>query len=373
MSFIAAHLGITPGARVIEAGTGSGSFSHYLTRTVARNHPPSRGIGWQGKENQIQRNSRGRGRDREDADKEQNGLTLDDSEEELSKKEPSNKEEAETMRLLSREPDSHVDSKAGRVWSFEFHAGRAVKAWDEFQDHGLFPTLSLRHRNVCKTGFGLHGVADAVFLDLPAPWEAVEHAAQALRLDVAGRICCFSPCIEQVLKTVEALRKGGTSSEDAQETRWVDIETYECLNRTHLSIWAGRNGQAGNASIQEAISRIKTVEEKKARRREAQIARVKKERLEKLAQSAAKEGGDGEGIEGSDIEMINEGGQLEEETAVSGEKRKRDDQEDGSTAKANASLPNTSTVSCRDGKTLHRANVYARPFSEVRPAFSSSV
>jgi tRNA (adenine57-N1/adenine58-N1)-methyltransferase len=370
MSFIATHLGITPGARVIEAGTGSGSFSHYLTRAVARNHAESRGIGWKGKatesRGQNQRNGRGRGKDRDEADNEDDGLKLNDSEEELSKKLPANKEEAEMMRLLSREPDAHVDGKEGRVWSFEFHAGRAVKAWNEFQDHGLFPTLSLRHRNVCKNGFGLQGVADAVFLDLPAPWEALGHAAKALRCDVAGRICCFSPCIEQVLKTVEAFRKGGTLEE---ETRWVDIETYECLNRTHLSIWAGPNGQTGNSSIQEAITRIKHVEERKGRRREAQIARVKKERLERMAQ-VAKEGEEVEEAEKGNEET---NGQQEAEGVlpiVVGEKRKRDDGDEYREMESKPSHVDAPTVLCKDGKTLHRANVYARPLTEVSPFFA---
>lgn len=66
------------------------------------------------------------------------------------------------------------------------------------------------HRDVCagraeKGGFGeeLDGKADAIFLDLPEPWLAVEHARLALK---GGRkVCSYSPCIEQVSDVVIAV------------------------------------------------------------------------------------------------------------------------------------------------------------------------
>lgn len=85
----------------------------------------------------------------------------------------------------------------------------------EFADHGM-SNVTLTHRNVCKDGFTVLDTADAgnytqtpifspclpvedsgalreenvddsyfrfpVFLDLPAPWEAVQHAKSALRV-----------------------------------------------------------------------------------------------------------------------------------------------------------------------------------------------
>lgn len=69
--------------------------------------------------------------------------------------------------------------------------------------------VTLRHANVYDDGFGAHldNKAHAVFLDLPAPWQAVHHARKALQL--GGRIATFSPCIEQVQRTVQELRAGG--------------------------------------------------------------------------------------------------------------------------------------------------------------------
>ena len=53
-------------------------------------------------------------------------------------------------------------------------------------------------RDVCADGFGLEAEADAVFLDLPHPWDAVPHAKRALKKSVDTRLCSFSPCVEQV-------------------------------------------------------------------------------------------------------------------------------------------------------------------------------
>lgn len=112
----------------------------------------------------------------------------------------------------------------GRLHTFDFHQTRVEQARDEFCRHGLDDRITIACRDVCKEGFGLVGVADCVFLDLPAPWEAVPHAKTALRTDKAARICCFSPCVEQVQKTCEVLREQG----------FAEIEMYECLAREHV-------------------------------------------------------------------------------------------------------------------------------------------
>lgn len=70
-------------------------------------------------------------------------------------------------------------------------------ASEEFSRHGFGERVSVLHRDVCDEGFGVEDIADAVFLDLPKPWEALPHAVTAIKLS-GGRICSFSPCIEQV-------------------------------------------------------------------------------------------------------------------------------------------------------------------------------
>ncbi|KAK3092850.1 hypothetical protein FSP39_007896 [Pinctada imbricata] len=109
---------------------------------------------------------------------------------------------------------------SGHLHTFEFHKERAEKAEQEFKEHGLESYVTVNHRDVCQNGFDLEHVADAVFLDLPVPWEALPSAKTALKKE-GGRICSFSPCIEQVQRTCEVLTELG----------FEDISTMECLVR----------------------------------------------------------------------------------------------------------------------------------------------
>ncbi|KAE8212311.1 hypothetical protein CF327_g4041 [Tilletia walkeri] len=208
IAFITQQLRLTPGSRIIEAGTGSGSFTHSLARTVGRAHQASR---FQGT-----------------------------GSESVGRNDPREQGAAERIRALSTIDDTcddvHTD---GKVFSFEFHQQRYAKAKVEFAAHGLAKVVRMTHRNVCKDGFLLsraqsepstetsngtsptYPIVDAVFLDLPAPWEAVPLVAPHLDRSHTTRICCFSPCIEQVLKTVQALNAQG----------FADVQTWEVLMR----------------------------------------------------------------------------------------------------------------------------------------------
>jgi len=145
ISLVVLQLQLKPGSRVVESGTGSGSLSHALARTLAPN---------------------------------------------------------------------------GHLYTFDFHSERVERARAEFDSHGLAGMVTAACRDVCADGFGLQDEADAVFLDLPHPWEVVSHAKNALKRS-GGRICSFSPCIEQVQKTCTELKACG----------FTEISTMECLNR----------------------------------------------------------------------------------------------------------------------------------------------
>ncbi|PVV02337.1 hypothetical protein BB560_003212 [Smittium megazygosporum] len=114
-------------------------------------------------------------------------------------------------------------SNSGFLHTFEYHKHRADFAIKELEAHNLKDIVNVVHRDVCKDGFGLEGVADA---DLPAPWEAIPSASKAFKKSIAGRICTFSPCIEQVQRTADALNMNN----------FFDIETIECLARDYTSL-----------------------------------------------------------------------------------------------------------------------------------------
>ncbi|KAJ0063243.1 hypothetical protein NL108_015036, partial [Boleophthalmus pectinirostris] len=70
---------------------------------------------------------------------------------------------------------------SGHLHTVEFHQQRALKVQEEFNEHRVGHMVTVRNQDVCKDGFGVSGVADAVFLDIPSPWDAVGHAKNALK------------------------------------------------------------------------------------------------------------------------------------------------------------------------------------------------
>ncbi|KAF4625695.1 hypothetical protein G7Y89_g12467 [Cudoniella acicularis] len=234
-SYILHRIRARPGTNIIEAGAGSGSFTHASARAVF------------------------------------SGMA---------------REEANGSATKKR--------KLGKVWSFEFHEQRHEKLQLELQEHGLEGLVQVTHRDVCEEGFLVDGAspgADAVFLDLPAPWLALPHLSRStppppkLRPSAPGtpgdtngtmelatpqlwisplnptapvHICTFSPCIEQVQRTVSVMRRLG----------WVDIEMVEIsqkrfeIRRDRIGIENGaqRGLLTTPANVDEALARLVEVE-----------------------------------------------------------------------------------------------------------------
>ena len=251
-SYILQRLRARPGDRIIEAGAGSGSFTHAAARAVFNGYPDA---------------------DTE-SDTAQNGTVT----------------------------KSKKKRKYGGVYSFEFHAPRAEQLQAEISEHGLSPIVRITNRDVYQDGFCLPASpdapaepkADCVFLDLPAPWLALKHltrtplSASALPyVDSSSssstpnplqtqtttettsfrsplnpftptHICTFSPCIEQVQRTVSTLRQLG----------WVEISMVEILHRrldvrrerVGLQEEGLRGANASPATVGEAVQRLREVE-----------------------------------------------------------------------------------------------------------------
>lgn len=75
--------------------------------------------------------------------------------------------------------------------------------------------ITVSHRDICgkfrEDEAGFENISpksiDAVFFDLPEPWLALPYALHVLK--PSRNICCYSPCMEQVMKTCEVLESLG--------------------------------------------------------------------------------------------------------------------------------------------------------------------
>lgn len=106
---------------------------------------------------------------------------------------------------------------SGRVYSYEVRPEFVEIASKNLERAGVLEYVELKNKNITE-GIDESGV-DAVILDLATPWLVVPHAYSALK--GSGSFASFSPTIDQVVKTVKALREQG----------FVYIETVECLLR----------------------------------------------------------------------------------------------------------------------------------------------
>jgi tRNA (adenine57-N1/adenine58-N1)-methyltransferase catalytic subunit len=114
---------------------------------------------------------------------------------------------------------------SGHVYTFEYNPTRAETAREEFKRLGVEHLVTVTCRDVCGKYAGDEGgfsgvgdlAANAVFLDLPEPWLAIDHVLRVLK--PGGSLCTYSPCVEQVMKTCERLRESGFHSLRTLEVR----------------------------------------------------------------------------------------------------------------------------------------------------------
>lgn len=113
----------------------------------------------------------------------------------------------------------------GHIYSYEIREEFIETAVKNLQRGGLSEYVDIKQKDI-TLGIDEENL-DAVVLDLATPWLAVSHASDALK--GSGSFLSFSPTIDQVVKTVEALK----------EHHFVGIETVECLMR-RMQIERGR-------------------------------------------------------------------------------------------------------------------------------------
>ncbi|MFQ5762641.1 MAG: tRNA (adenine-N1)-methyltransferase [Candidatus Bathyarchaeia archaeon] len=105
----------------------------------------------------------------------------------------------------------------GKVYTYEVRPEFIEIAKRNLNRLGLTPYVELKNMDATQ-GFDVTSV-DTVVLDMATPWLAVPHARRTLR--GGGVLVSFSPTIDQVIKTADALHEAG----------FVALETSECLMR----------------------------------------------------------------------------------------------------------------------------------------------
>jgi len=112
---------------------------------------------------------------------------------------------------------AHYVKPDGRVYSYEIRPEFTQTAMKNLKRANLLDYVELKNKDV-TLGIDETDV-DAVVLDLATPWLVIPHAYSALL--GSGTLVSFSPTIDQVVKTVEALQQAG----------FRGIETVECIMR----------------------------------------------------------------------------------------------------------------------------------------------
>jgi len=112
---------------------------------------------------------------------------------------------------------AHYVKPTGMVYSYEVREEFLKGAEKNLMRAGVIDFVKFKNKDI-TAGIDETEV-DSVILDLATPWLVISHAYNALK--PCGTLVSFSPTIDQVVKTVEALEENG----------FVNVETVECLMR----------------------------------------------------------------------------------------------------------------------------------------------
>ncbi|KAA0008655.1 MAG: tRNA (adenine-N1)-methyltransferase [Thermoplasmata archaeon] len=112
---------------------------------------------------------------------------------------------------------SQIVAPDGKIISYEKRRDFIDFAMKNLRNVRVLDYVEIKERDITK-GIDEKDV-DAVVLDIPDPWNVIEHAWNALK--IGGSIASYSPLISQVERTVNELRK----------LPFIDIRTIETLQR----------------------------------------------------------------------------------------------------------------------------------------------
>ncbi|MEM4729952.1 MAG: tRNA (adenine-N1)-methyltransferase [Thermoplasmata archaeon] len=114
---------------------------------------------------------------------------------------------------------AHAVAPDGRVISYDTRADFLSLARRNVEAAGYGGVCTFKEGDVCTPGGIEERGVDAVVLDIPEPWRALENAWQALA--PCGHLASYSPTVNQVEQTVRALN----------EMRFIEVFTIETLQR----------------------------------------------------------------------------------------------------------------------------------------------
>lgn len=207
-SMVVFKLGLRPGMRVLESGTGSGAMSHAILRSISPH----------GHLHTFEFNE-ARAIDAQ-VDFERNRVSHlvtvmhGDICQDLSVS-----DEESTIVCTS----AHMETESDGKDPVGEHTGLAPNGTAAAsQSEAPPPPAHPPAVSVAPVARTLCGGIDAVFLDVPSPWLAIPLAAAVLKAN--ARIATYSPCFEQVFKTCEALREHNFHSIRTMEVRHKQFE-----------------------------------------------------------------------------------------------------------------------------------------------------
>ncbi|UCC18180.1 MAG: tRNA (adenine-N1)-methyltransferase [Promethearchaeota archaeon] len=106
----------------------------------------------------------------------------------------------------------------GHVFSFDISQKSLKRAKLNIKKAQLEEVVTIQYGDILNDDLQQENV-DAVVLDMATPWNAVEKVKKYLKF--SGTLISFSPTIEQVKKTVSAMKTGD----------FIEINTYELIKR----------------------------------------------------------------------------------------------------------------------------------------------